>query len=166
MAERRGCAHVGCREPAVDGGEMCPVHGGHIVRGEGERWTLEREGVPRLPTLDEEIARLARQRDRMEQWLERRTEDGEIQMVEVLRCLMVLSQMGRNLAVLMLRRQGNGNEELEKFLEDVTREARNLTGDTFTGSGFTPGDRAARRKPAFLVPHPRPLVGVGAWSLH
>jgi len=116
---------VGAKRPHVPPGSGAAVHSACA----GIPLVAVTPPDPRPPTLDEEIARLAAQRDRLERWLEKLMREGET--AQAMRGLALLSQVTKNLAALLLRRQGDGNEELDRFLEEVTREARTLTGDAF-----------------------------------
>lgn len=81
-----------------------------------------------LPTLEDEIRRLAVRRDQVDAALLQRLQQDSLSTSEVLRYLAVLTQVSRDLARMLVQRAASsGNEEIERFLEDVTREARALT---------------------------------------
>lgn len=77
----------------------------------------------RLPTLEEEIARLAATRERVERRIEERL--GGCEPGEAVRYLAVLSQVARSVAAMLGQRGGgSGGQEMERVLADAARVVR------------------------------------------
>jgi hypothetical protein len=116
------------------GGALCSAHAGRNRRRVPPEIAGQLAPQPKeleIPTLEEEIALLVARRNRVDQLLLQRLEEPKCPTAEALRYLVVLSQVGRSLALMLVQRAATGSTaEIERFFETVAARARELGRET------------------------------------
>jgi hypothetical protein len=123
---RSPCQHPGCPAPAAPSCRLCDAHAGRSCLPPAH-WPQPAAGS-QAPTLDDEIARLAAQRDRVEHWLDQMMAQGTADACEVRRTLAALAQAGRSLAIMLDKHGAGGASELERLFAEAARAVRERAG--------------------------------------
>ena len=120
---RSPCQHPGCPAPAAPSCRLCDAHAGRSCLPPAH-WPQPAAGS-QAPTLDDEIARLAAQRDRVEHWLDQMMAQGTADACEVRRTLAALA---RSLAIMLDKHGAGGASELERLFAEAARAVRERAG--------------------------------------
>ncbi|MGQ9683412.1 MAG: hypothetical protein ACUVX9_12800 [Anaerolineae bacterium] len=115
---KQRCRHDGCNNWAQRGQDVCRAHAQRLQAQPDDSW----KGTP-LPTLEEEIKRLAERRERIEKVLLERVDQKAISTPEALRYLATLAQVGRAVARMLAQADNAGSrDEVQRMLDAVAGE--------------------------------------------